>query len=55
MSYDLDKIEAAVAEARTKGNEKKIKFEQSFDARKISLSVSICQKSIMAYPKKAFR
>lgn len=44
MSYDLEKIEAAVAEARTKGTEKKIKFEQSFDVainfRKKELDIS---------------
>ncbi len=31
MSYDMDAIEAAVAEARTKGTERGINFEQSFD------------------------
>ena len=44
MSYSLDSIEAAVAEARAKGMERKIKFEQSFDVainfRKRELDVS---------------
>jgi large subunit ribosomal protein L1 len=44
VSYSIDKIEAAVAEARAKGNERKIKFEQSFDVvvnfRKKELDVS---------------
>ena len=31
MSYNVESIEAAVTEARTKGDERKIKFEQSFD------------------------
>ncbi len=31
MSYNVDAIEAAVAEARAKGTERGIKFEQSFD------------------------
>jgi large subunit ribosomal protein L1 len=31
MSYSIDSIEAAVAEARVKGIERGIKFEQSFD------------------------
>ena len=31
MSYKVDSIESAVAEARAKGTERKIKFEQSFD------------------------
>jgi large subunit ribosomal protein L1 len=31
MSYNMDSIETAVAEARTKGTERGIKFEQSFD------------------------
>jgi len=31
MSYNMDRIEAAVAEARAKGTEKSRKFEQSFD------------------------
>lgn len=31
MSFSIDSIEAAVAEARTKGQERGIKFEQSFD------------------------
>lgn len=31
MSYDMDAIQAAVAEARTKGTERGVKFEQSFD------------------------
>jgi len=31
MSYSIDKIEAAVAEARKKGKDRKIKFDQSFD------------------------
>ncbi len=31
MSFNVDAIEAAVAEARKKGTEKKFKFEQSFD------------------------
>jgi large subunit ribosomal protein L1 len=31
MSYSVDSIETAVAEARTKGKERGIKFEQSFD------------------------
>ncbi|KXH75742.1 MAG: hypothetical protein AM326_08585 [Candidatus Thorarchaeota archaeon SMTZ-45] len=44
MSYSIDKIEAAVAEARAKGNERGIKFEQSFDMavnfRKKELDIS---------------
>jgi large subunit ribosomal protein L1 len=44
MSYSIDRIEAAVAEARVKGNERKIKFEQSFDVvvnfRKKELDIS---------------
>ena len=44
MSYNMDSIEAAVAEARTKGTERGIKFEQSFDIavnfRKKELDVS---------------
>ena len=44
MSYDADSIENAVAEARTKGTERGIKFEQSFDLainfRKKELDVS---------------
>ncbi|TFF84320.1 50S ribosomal protein L1 [Candidatus Thorarchaeota archaeon] len=31
MSYDVDSIEAAVADARAKGLERGVKFEQSFD------------------------
>ena len=31
MSFNIDSIEAAVAEARSKGTERGIKFEQSFD------------------------
>lgn len=31
MSYRIESIEAAVAEARAEGNKRKIKFEQSFD------------------------
>lgn len=31
MSYKIDAVEAAVAEARAKGTERGIKFEQSFD------------------------
>ena len=44
MSYKVESIEAAVAEARTKSDERKIKFEQSFDVainfRKKELDVS---------------
>lgn len=44
MSYSIDRIEAAVAEARVKGIERKIKFEQSFDVvvnfRKKELDIS---------------
>lgn len=44
MSYSIDKIEAAVAEARAKGIERGIKFEQSFDMavnfRKKELDIS---------------
>jgi large subunit ribosomal protein L1 len=44
VSYNIDSIEAAVAEARAKGLEKGIKFEQSFDLavnfRKKELDVS---------------
>jgi large subunit ribosomal protein L1 len=44
MSYNIASIEAAIAEARTKGDERKIKFEQSFDVainfRKRELDVS---------------
>jgi large subunit ribosomal protein L1 len=44
MSYSIDTIEAAVAEARAKGKERKIKFDQSFDVainfRKRELDVS---------------
>ncbi len=44
MSYDVDSIEAAVAEARAKGTERGIKFDQSFDLainfRKKELDVS---------------
>ena len=44
MSYNMDSIEAAVAEARAKGTERGIKFEQSFDIavnfRKKELDVS---------------
>jgi len=44
MSYSIDRIEAAVAEARTKGTERSIKFEQSFDMavnfRKKELDIS---------------
>jgi large subunit ribosomal protein L1 len=44
MSYSMKKIEAAVAEARAKGNERGIKFDQSFDVavnfRKKELDVS---------------
>ncbi|MHA1769628.1 MAG: 50S ribosomal protein L1 [Candidatus Thorarchaeota archaeon] len=44
MSYSIDSIEAAVAEARAKGKERNIKFEQSFDVavnfRKRELDVS---------------
>ena len=44
MSYNIESIEAAVSEARTKGDERKIKFEQSFDVsinfRKRELDVS---------------
>ncbi len=44
MSYSIDRIEAAVAEARVKGSERKIKFEQSFDVvvnfRKKELDIS---------------
>ena len=44
MSYNVESIEAAVAEARAKGDERKIKFEQSFDVainfRKKELDVS---------------
>ncbi len=31
MSFSIESIEAAVAEARTKGKKRKIKFEESFD------------------------
>ncbi|MHA1906637.1 MAG: 50S ribosomal protein L1 [Candidatus Thorarchaeota archaeon] len=31
MSYNMEKMEAAVAEARAKGTERGVKFEQSFD------------------------
>jgi large subunit ribosomal protein L1 len=31
MSYDIDKIEAAVADARAQGKKRKIKFKESFD------------------------
>ncbi|MHA2395709.1 MAG: 50S ribosomal protein L1 [Candidatus Thorarchaeota archaeon] len=31
MSYSIDKIEAAVADARAKGKKRKIKFKESFD------------------------
>lgn len=44
MSYNIESIEAAVADARTKGDKRKIKFEQSFDVainfRKRELDVS---------------
>ena len=44
MSFNIDSIEAAVTEARTKGTERGIKFEQSFDIsinfRKKELDVS---------------
>lgn len=44
MSYSIDKIEAAVAEARAKGKKRKIKFDESFDVavnfRKKELDVS---------------
>ncbi len=44
MSYNIDSIESAVAEARAKGTERGIKFEQSFDLavnfRKKELDVS---------------
>ncbi len=44
MSFNIDGIEAAVAEARAKGKERKINFEQSFDLainfRKKELDVS---------------
>ncbi|MFW9907480.1 MAG: 50S ribosomal protein L1 [Candidatus Thorarchaeota archaeon] len=44
MSYNTDSIQAAVGEARTKGVEKGVKFEQSFDLavnfRKKELDVS---------------
>ncbi|MFW9962424.1 MAG: 50S ribosomal protein L1 [Candidatus Sifarchaeia archaeon] len=44
MSYSIDKIKAAVAEARAKGIERGIKFEQSFDMavnfRKKELDIS---------------
>ncbi|MFX0107253.1 MAG: 50S ribosomal protein L1 [Candidatus Hodarchaeota archaeon] len=44
MSFKIDPIEAAVAEARAKGTERDIKFEQSFDVainfRKKELDVS---------------
>jgi len=44
MSFNVDKIEAAVAEARSQGTKKKYKFEQSFDVainfRKKELDVS---------------
>ncbi len=44
MSYSIDAIETAVAEARAKGTERGIKFEQSFDCavnfRKKELDVS---------------
>ncbi len=44
MSFNIEPIEAAVAEARSKGTERGIKFEQSFDIavnfRKKELDVS---------------
>jgi large subunit ribosomal protein L1 len=44
MSHKIESIEAAVAEARVKGDERKIKFEQSFDVainfRKKEMDVS---------------
>ncbi len=44
MPYDIEKIEASVAEARAKGLERGIKFEQSFDLavnfRKKELDIS---------------
>ncbi len=44
MSYAIDRIESAVAEARAKGTERGIKFEQSFDMavnfRKKELDIS---------------
>jgi large subunit ribosomal protein L1 len=44
MSYNAKTIEAAIAEARTKGDDRKIKFEQSFDVainfRKRELDIS---------------
>lgn len=44
MSYRIEPIEAAVTEARAKGDERKIKFEQSFDVainfRKKELDIS---------------
>jgi large subunit ribosomal protein L1 len=44
MSYKIDSVEAAVTEARTKGEERKIKFEQSFEVainfRKKELDIS---------------
>ena len=44
MSYDVDSIEVAVAEARAKGTERGIKFDQSFDLainfRKKELDIS---------------
>ena len=44
MSYKVDSIESAVAEARAKGTERKIKFEPSFDVavnfRKKEMDVS---------------
>ena len=44
MSYSVDKIEAAVAEARKEGKKRKIKFKESFDLavnfRKKELDVS---------------
>ncbi len=44
MSYAIDRIESAVAEARAKGTERGVKFEQSFDVavnfRKKELDIS---------------
>ncbi|MFW9787804.1 MAG: 50S ribosomal protein L1 [Candidatus Thorarchaeota archaeon] len=44
MSYSIEQIEAAVAEARSEGNKRKIKFQQSFDVavnfRKKELDIS---------------
>jgi len=44
MSYSVEKIEAAVAQAREEGKKRKIKFEQSFDVavnfRKKELDIS---------------